>query len=188
MTPPRSVPEHEFAVTVQDMAATARLLWDKGWAEGSAGNISVLVSDANRTEHERIHEWSTADGVPLDRVHPVLAEASILVTGSGARMRDVAREPLVHTAVVRLTSGGNAYAVERPAAFPPLAFVPTSELPTHLAVHARLAGDGRHDRAVVHTHAPALLALSHHPASYDGAAMTDLLRRMLPEVALFLPR
>jgi rhamnulose-1-phosphate aldolase len=80
--------------------------------------------------------------------------AGLLVKRAGARMRDVAQDARAHLCLVRLGDKGPTYSVE------PSGAVPTSELAAHVAVHKILVRHRRSDRAVLHTHPTALVALS----------------------------
>jgi rhamnulose-1-phosphate aldolase len=66
-------------------------------------------------------------------------------------------------------------------------FAVTSEFVSHAEVHADLLARGTGQRAVLHTHATELIALSHVPGYDDEARLTDVLWRTMPEVRVFLP-
>jgi rhamnulose-1-phosphate aldolase len=65
---------------------------------------------------------------------------------------------------------------------------PTSELPSHLAVHNYLIGKGSTYKASVHTHPIELVAMSHNPAFLKKDVLTKLLWSMIPETKAFCPR
>lgn len=75
---------------ITDIAEVARILWELGWAESNAGNISVNV-----TEHipEDIGELNKFPSKEIDKSYPELSGFSFFITGAGARMRDLAKEP-----------------------------------------------------------------------------------------------
>ena len=74
-----------------DMIETSRAVWIKGWAEGSAGNLSLRIEkDTGFKEIKgRLKEKWTA----LDFGIPGLAGECFLMSGAGCYMRDVERFP-----------------------------------------------------------------------------------------------
>lgn len=159
----------------------ARLLWERGWAERNAGNLSCDVTD--------VLPPGLAEGAsltPLGTAYPELAGRHLLVTGAGSRMRDVALEPEAWCGVLRFCQDGAAYGVVgggRDGAV----FTPTSELPSHLAIHAALRRRGATARAVVHTHPTELLALSLEPGIGDEGRFSRVLWSLHPEMVVVVP-
>jgi rhamnulose-1-phosphate aldolase len=80
---------------------------------------------------------------------------ALLVKRANVRMRDLARSPADGLCVLRFGAGDRSYSVV------PKGARPSSELPTHVAVHDTLARLRHHDRVVVHTHPTALISLTH---------------------------
>ena len=67
------------------------------------------------------------------------------------------------------------------------AVMPTSELPSHLTVHAHLIETGSPYRATVHTHPIELIAMSHNPKMMGKDVLTNILWSMIPETKAFCP-
>ncbi|MCR5409245.1 MAG: class II aldolase/adducin family protein [Bacteroidales bacterium] len=65
---------------------------------------------------------------------------------------------------------------------------PTSELPSHLAVHDYLLAKGSPYRASLHTHPIELVALTHSKKWLKKDAATGMLWSMIPETKAFCPR
>jgi rhamnulose-1-phosphate aldolase len=163
-----------------DLAETAGLLWQKGWAERNAGNLSYDV-----TEVAAEGSWAAGGAItPLGGAYPELAGRRLLVTAAGSRMRDLAREPDVGSGILQVSADGAGYALVWAGAD---SFVPTSELPSHLAIHGALRRRRAAHRAVVHTHPTELLALSHDRRLADGARISRALWAMLPEAVVVIP-
>ena len=66
--------------------------------------------------------------------------------------------------------------------------MPTSELPSHLAVHDYLLAKGSPYRASLHTHPIELVALTHSRKWMVKDAATRMLWSMIPETRAFCPR
>jgi len=167
---------------IAELADTAQHLWDKGWAERNGGNISVEVTEALASvARGQQQDLFRHQAVP----YPELAGRSFLLTGAGTRMRDVARQPAANCCVLRVSDQLDGCAIlwggERPG------FQPTSELASHLAVHALLLRAGRPQKAFLHTHPDELIALTHIPQYGDERALNQLLWSMHAEVKIVIP-
>lgn len=167
---------------LSDLAATAALLWERGWAERNAGNLSCDVTDLVPA----VPEEATPTPVPAGAAFGELAGRRLLVTAAGSRMRDLAREPDVGCGIVHFAEGGAGFSVVWQGAAG-AAFAPTSELPAHLAIHAALQRRRAPYRAVVHSHPTELLALSHDPRLEDTARLNRALWAMHPEAVVVIP-
>ena len=66
--------------------------------------------------------------------------------------------------------------------------MPTSELPSHLAVHNYLLEKGSPYRASLHTHPIELIAMTHNKKFLEKDVATNLLWSMIPETKAFCPR
>jgi rhamnulose-1-phosphate aldolase len=169
-----------FDAVLAGVAGVGRLLWERGWAERNAGNLSYDVTGMVVPAGRR------SEGPPtrLGAAFAELAGRELLVTAAGSRMRDVAREPEAGCGVLRFSDDGAAYAVIWPGG---AGFIPTSELPSHLAIHATLRRRGAASRAVVHTHPTELLALSLEPGIADPGRFDRLLWSLHPETVVVVP-
>ena len=169
-----------FNSVVRMVAEAAGYLWEKGWAERNGGNISCNIS-----QFAKLFEGISPLSVELDGGVdvPALAGAFLLVTGTGTRMRDVASDPMANMAVIRICDDGRHYVIvaERPVR-------PTSELPSHLAIHNYFLQSGSPCRAVMHTHPTELVAMSHHAPFLEKDVLGTLLRSLIPETYIFCPK
>jgi len=144
-----------------------------GWAEGNAGNMSVRLGGRFRAPKPA----RGAPAVALPMAFPALAGARLLVTATGGRMRDLERDPEAGLLLVEVLDGGRSWRRRWGRGRP------TSEFLCHLAVHAQCAAARPGRRAVLHVHAPQLMALSHVLA---GADFVRAIERIHPEGAVLL--
>jgi rhamnulose-1-phosphate aldolase len=170
-----------FGRVLAGAAGVAQLLWDRGWAERNAGNLSCDVTGIVPAGH-------ADDGplTPLRAAFPELSGRCLLVTGAGSRMRDVAHAPEAWCGVLRFSGDGTAYGVSWHGR-DGKAFTPTSELPSHLAIHAALLRRGAALRAIVHTHPTELLVLSLEPGVLAEGHFNRLLWSLHPETVVVVP-
>jgi rhamnulose-1-phosphate aldolase len=166
---------------VAGVQETARYLWEKGWAERNAGNISVNVTQ----QVGDAGDLSQCALCAADLPYPELAGAVLLLTGADTRMREVARDAETNCCLLRICDDLKGYQLlwggKRPE------FRPTSELPAHLAIHQFLLRTGARQRAFVHTHPTNLIALTLLFAALREDEINRLLWAMHPEVKIFVP-
>ena len=162
------------------IAEVADFLWQRGWAEANGGNISVNLTHLAGSE---ILEMPATASQNLAEEVPGIAGSLFYVTGTGTRMRDVARSPLEHGAIIRITADGQRYEI-----ISEKAVKPTSELPSHLSIHSFLKVRGNNQSVVLHTHPTELIALTHCPPFLDWRRLTQMLWSMIPETRVLVPK
>ncbi|MDR1393001.1 MAG: class II aldolase/adducin family protein [Bifidobacteriaceae bacterium] len=186
-----------------EMGAAGLRLDAMGSCEASAGNISVALAGGSADGLDGGLDGGLAGCLAgqVERLFPnsepyelpVAAEAlagwTVLVTGSGSRLRDIAAKPGATVGAVTVGPDGCG-ALLRTA--PDRGFAtPTSEFNSHLAVHVeQVAARGLTWHAVVHAQPPHLVALSHRPDLADSADPAAFWRRIVrwePETIVQLP-
>jgi len=177
-------PAKDLSETLRAIQEVAGWLWERGWAEKNAGNISINVSLS-----VTVKSGSMKYGNPrkLVRRFPALAGQSLLVTAAGSRMRDLSRDPAQYLGIIWLSDRGDVYRVTW-SGRDPLLFEPTSELPSHLAIQEYFIISRNGSKAVLHTHPDELVALSHLPVYKSARELNRLLRAIHPEISYHIPR
>lgn len=166
---------------IDKVAEVAGYLWQKGWAERNGGNITINVTEY---VDEALRSLPTIAGpFPIGKQLPRLTGCWFYCKGTGRRMRDLARDPMANGSVIRITADCAHYEI---VADEPV--MPTSELPSHLAVHDYLLAKGSPYRASLHTHPIELVALTHSRKWMVKDAATRMLWSMIPETRAFCPR
>ena len=178
----------QFSLTeiLAQMGAAGRRLDHMGAVEAGAGNISVSVraSAQDLGLADRFPEVHPGTELPLPA--PALAGYTVLVTGSGCRLRDVAGSPEANVSAFVVDDGGLTGTWYT---HPDKAYVrPTSEFNSHLAVHNdQVAQRAVEFQTVIHAQPPYLVQLSHIK---DIRNTRDFNRRILrwePETIVQLP-
>jgi rhamnulose-1-phosphate aldolase len=165
-----------------EIAEVASLLWQKGWAEASGGNISVNVTEY----YPGIHiDFRTFPMIPLEVSYPAIAHNYIFITAKGSRMRSLAKDPGSGLCLIKLSKKGDGYQVLFEDSESPL--VPSSELPSHLAIHNHMVRQGSGEMAIVHAHVHELLVLTHEKSLQDEARLNEVLLNMHTETEFFIP-
>ncbi len=169
----------------QQLAEIAGCLWEKGWAERNAGNISLNITGL--FTDESISKPAKLQSVNLDENYSALAGMSFLVTCTGSRMRDLARLPKENSVIIRISDNGSSYQLIPVADNKLETKPPTSELITHLGIHSLVAKRGTPEKVIIHTHATELIALTQHPGYKSAESLNHLLWGMHPETMIFVP-
>jgi len=169
---------------IRETAEIAGYLWQRGWAERNAGNISVNITDIFE---KNISEDDSYPFFSLLTPFPKLAENYFLVTGTGKRMRDLAKKPMKNALIIKLNGDANGYRVVSQKTDDEI-FLPTSELSTHLGIHQMIAKRGSSEKVVMHTHATELITLTHEKEFCDQDTLNKLFWSMHPETAIFVPK
>lgn len=170
-----------LAHQVEQVAEAAGYLWQKGWAERNGGNITVNITD--KVDGALKNKDAIAGPFPIGATLPNLKGCWFYCKGTNRRMRDLARKPMENGSIIRITDDCAHYEI---VADHPVK--PTSELPSHLAVHNYLIGKGSPYKASLHTHPIGIVALTHNADFLGKDVLTNLLWSMIPETKAFCPR
>ena len=165
---------------VYEIAEVTGYLWQKGWAERNGGNITVNITEFMDDECKALPAITPAKQFGMTLPH--LKGTYFYCKGTGKRMRDLAKEPMQNGSIIRICDDCASYEIiaDNPV-------MPTSELPTHLALHNYLLETGSSYKATLHTHPIELVAMSHIPRFLKGEDLTHLLWSMIPETLAFAP-
>ena len=177
----------EFNSYFDEISNIAYCLWQLGWAEASAGNISINITgdfEISKKEFEKI------PSAGLKKSYPELKNNFLLVSTSGSRMPDIAYNPVKYIFVLYITEKTNeyrAFGISENGKIITPDFKPTSELATHLAIHNLIKKKGFKEKALLHTHCTELIALTHIKKFKNKKLLNKTLMDMHPEVKLFIP-
>ena len=165
---------------IEKIAEVAGYLWQNGWAERNGGNITVNITHLVDDDIRKMPAISDVKeiGVTL----PALKGCYFYCKGTGKRMRDLARWPMDNGSIIRILDDCASYVI-----IADNAVMPTSELPSHLTVHAHLIETGSPYKATVHTHPIELVAMSHKKEFLQKDVLTHILWSMIPETKAFCP-
>jgi len=171
-----------LAQFLKEMGDVGKRLSEIGATEGAAGNLSICIRDS--LEVRELFPQMRMIDLPVPA--PDLSGATLIVTGSGRRLREIAEEPTANLAVILIEEGGKTgrmfTAVDCP--FKKV----TSEFNTHLAVHHdQMRSRPLESHAVVHAQPTYLTFLSHLDRYQDEAFLNAHLMLWQPETILNFP-
>lgn len=151
-------------------------------SEGAAGNISLCV----RWPVEVHAHFPVAEQIDLPQRVPELAGATLIVSGSGRRLREIIDEPVAHLACIQVNEGGQTGMLWT-SSRRRFSHV-TSEFNSHLAVHYdQVCFRGAEFSSLVHAQPLHLTYLSHIPRYQDFHYLNTHLLRWQPETIINLP-
>ena len=181
------MPSLDFTPTAKqhlaDVALVAGFLWTRGWAVKNGGNISVNVTGEINLHTSDLNQFPFKK---LDHAYPDLSQVFLITTGAGTRMRDVENTIFQNVCIIRISNDGTGYHIIHDNGFNPL-LLPTSELPTHLAIHQVLRKQGGRQKAVLHTHPAELIAMTLIPGFQDESRLNKILLSVQPEAVIANP-
>jgi rhamnulose-1-phosphate aldolase len=150
--------------------------------EGAAGNVSVYLG----WPVEVRRRFPVVEIITLPLEAPELAGGTLLVSGSGRRLREIIDDPAANLGALVIDDGGKTahlYTSSR-RLFARL----TSELNSHIAVHRDQVGLTQTNfHAVVHAQPMHMTYLSHVPRYQDEKFLNRRLLRWQPELIVNLP-
>jgi rhamnulose-1-phosphate aldolase len=157
----------------RDFKRAAEVLFARGWAEASAGNMSLRLAAGAPAAGGMLSDPHRVQEAAVDMTD--LVGDRFLVTASGSRMRDLAVVPEKCLCLIQVLDRNRLWLVDGSG---PL----SSEWPTHAGLHSLFKESRSRERAVLHCHPLNLIALSH--IFVDEKEMNDRLFRMHPETRL----
>ena len=150
--------------------------------EGAAGNISMYLG----WPVEVRRKFPEVETIQLPLEVPELAGGTLLVSGSGRRLREIIIDPAANLGALVIEPGGKT---GRLFTAPGRLFAQlTSELNSHLAVHRdQVTRTGTNFHAIVHAQPLHLTYLSHIPRYQAEAYLNRHLLRWQPELIVQIP-
>lgn len=171
------------------MQSLKEILWEIGdvgrrmaqinAAEGAAGNISVFL----REIPEMDSRFRSRGSIALPISVPALTDGWLLVSGSGRRLRDIARNPDMMLCLLHIQNSG-----EQATIYAAADLKPTSEFNSHLAIHNdQVSRRSLAHHTIVHAQPLYLTYLSHLDRYGDTQTFNRRLLRWQPETLLEFP-
>ena len=167
---------------LHQIGQTGKRLSDIGSAEGAAGNISVCI----RKSLDVTVLFPQMQIVPLPQPALQLAGATVIVSGSGCRLRAIAEEPIANLACILVENDGRT---GRMFTSPQRQFERvTSEFNSHFAVHMdQMLSRDIQLHTVLHGQPIHLTYLSHITRYQDWRYLNNHLLRWQPETIINFP-
>lgn len=167
---------------LQQIGQTGKRLSDIGSAEGAAGNISVCV---RKTLDVNVL-FPQMQIVQLPQPAPELVGATVIVSGSGCRLRALAEEPVANLACILVEGDGRTGKMFTSSnrQFERV----TSEFNSHFAIHVdHMNARDIQLHTVVHGQPIHLTYLSHISRYQDWRYLNNHLLRWQPETIINFP-
>ncbi len=172
----------ELKKVIDDTLEVARYLWERGWAERNAGNISTDITELVRQRSINVDQFPKRT---MKISQPELIGCCFCVTAAGSRFRELARHPKRGLLIISIADKLDGYHLlwggEGSGS------KPTSEFVSHLKIHRFLCQNNLPQKVIVHTHANHLIALTHIEQYNHEDALNRLLWAMHPEMKRVLP-
>jgi rhamnulose-1-phosphate aldolase len=167
---------------LHQIGQVGKRLSDIGSAEGAAGNVSICI----RNSVEVNVLFPQMQIIQLPQPAPDLVGATLIVSGSGCRLRDIAAEPIANLACIIVEADGRSGNM---FTSPSRQFERvTSEFNSHLAVHEdQMSSRNIQLHTVLHGQPLHLTYLSHIMRYEDWHYLNHHLLRWQPETIANFP-
>ncbi len=171
----------ELKKIIDEIGEIGTFLWQKGWAERNAGNISIDVTEVLQ---DSIKSLKKGKKIPFPVPDPILKDRLYLVTATGARLRDTKKFPEENILLVMIDRKLDGYYIlndnklDRPS---------TSEFISHLLIYAFLLRNTSEKKAILHTHPNHIIALTHIKKYIHEKDFNRLIWSIHPEVKVVIP-
>lgn len=166
---------------IENIGKIGSYFWERGWAGGNAGNISVRLENFSLPGGDII----CCPGVKkLSRSYEYLSEDYYIVTASGRRMRDISNSPEENLCIIKIDKKGESYEIVwgcKTGRFP------TSEFDAHLLAYNIRKQMGKAVQVVIHTQPLDMIALSMLPEYQSTERFSRLIWKMQPETIANIP-
>ncbi len=183
VTSNNNVPFEKFDDIIKQVVDVAGFLWEKGWAERNAGNISMRISNFVKLSSFATNADKIKFQLPGNN-YQYLKNQWFLISGTEKRMRDITNNPLENLLIIHINKIASAFTIY-PLSSNSLEIQPTSELATHLLLHNELIKKKSNDAVVLHAHVTSLIVLTHIINSEK--TLNNILLQMHPEIKTYLP-
>jgi rhamnulose-1-phosphate aldolase len=179
---PVEAPFPELDELISSIGEAGQRLSEIEASEGAAGNISVFLG----WSVEPRRRFPIVKTIELPTAVPDLAHGTLLITGSGRRLREIIQNPIANLGCVIVDAGGQTGQL---CTSPHRLFTRlTSEFNSHLAVHQDQVHTTKTNfHAVIHAQPPYLTHLSHIPRYQNEEYFNRHILRWQPEMIVNLP-
>lgn len=157
-------------------------LWNKGWAERNAGNISMRITDVDWAKLGS--RGKSAPWTDLPKKVEGLGGDLVLISGAGKYLKNITGDPERNLGIIEINDSGERYRTIWGFSD---GSNPSSELASHLEVHLIKKTSNPEDKStIIHTHPANLIALT-FALELDTFGLTRLLWEMHTECILVFP-
>jgi rhamnulose-1-phosphate aldolase len=170
----------EIKKIAEDIQKVAGMLWERGWSEKNAGNISVKLPDSLKDI-----SILSAPEQKFDTSLPLIGRKCFYITGTGKRMQDVSQSAAENGVLIQVNDSGDGYYLIKSGS---KELKPSSEFVSHMAIHHLIAERGGEETVVIHTHATEIIAITHYPSIKKTEDLNRVLWGMHPEAIEFIPK
>jgi len=172
--------KNDLNLYLKNIGYYANILNYRGWSEAGSGNISQLIepdklkSPYNKTsiENNKSEIFKTKNS--FDN----LENFGILITNSGARMREIAQTPSKFISLLKIEKNNKFKIIHGNSNI-------TSEWESHIGLYNKFISEDKNQRAIIHIHPPEIIAFTH--IIKNEKKINTVLKEMLNEMKLFLP-
>ena len=173
------IADEAFGEELHNLVEIGSLIWQRGWAEANAGNVSIRIADCLPKTIKVIKEVFN----DCTRYAPDFGNYTwFLVSATGSRYREFPRLGFLNFVLIGINQTNQTQIIF------PTDRKPTSEWVTHLAVHNKLLNSPDNNKVILHTHPTDWIVLCNSLKYIEAPEQTlSELFTYLPELGIYLP-
>lgn len=170
---------YEFPL-LKDFLRVIDLIYQSGWGENNGGNVSVMIDESLLLDYLDINKVIRVIDLSFDASY--LANKYFIVTATSSYFRNIKKDPESLLGIFKVSPNGKQvfllWGYKANNLF-------TSELPTHLMVHASRLKIDPLNRVVMHCHPNSIITMSHVHELNDQSFSLSLWRTMTEAIVVF---
>jgi rhamnulose-1-phosphate aldolase len=172
-----------FSSEFDDILDVGDRIWQRGWGEANAGNLSFRLSESCLDIISK--HWQ---GISSNHEDSVFDYLWILLSASGSRFRDYPKTGFNNFVIAGYPKNKTTPISSKELIIYPENRKPTSEWMTHMAIQNYFETTSNHHRVVLHTHATECIILSNLAVYQNNKnALEKEVRKYLPEIDIYFP-
>ncbi len=179
--------DDSIAQELSDLVEIGGLIWQRGWAEANAGNVSIRMPDSfSKTTLLRIQE--ECPDIFSFKYNVSDHYTWFLVSASGSRYREFIKSGFANFVLIGIETNLLIKDEQLKTQIIPANRRPTSEWITHLALHKCLSKERPKERVLLHAHPTDWIVLSSNSEYSNGSiGLMNELYSCLPELNIYFP-
>jgi rhamnulose-1-phosphate aldolase len=173
---------------IADLLEIGERIWQRGWAEANAGNVSIRLPDDLISKNISIFNRILGSG-SYDLNQTADRYYWILVSATGSRYREFNKKGFDNFVLAAISLETLSSSDSDQVVYFPDTRKPTSEWPVHSILHNMMRRLQPEKRIILHAHPTDWIVLSNTDKYRTGRVKLEkMIRSNLPEIDIYLPQ
>lgn len=180
--------DSEFGPELQNLLEIGELIWQRGWAEANAGNVSIRLPQKMVEKIKPLSVIISNRNSSYEMSDKLSDYAFYLVSATGSRYREYKKLGFKNFVIAAVMNAKSKNKHSKQHIIYPVNRKPTSEWQTHLSVQECLRQNRPLEKVVLHAHPTDWIILSNRPEYKNHKKqLAEKISKVLPEVDIYFP-